>query len=87
MLGGKIYGHQAKAGLKLEPDTLKYLYTPSFENVEVNHLEFRNKKIYDEEKLQNVDAYDVFLSGASSYIEITNNNLEPSFKLLFVISI
>ena len=72
----------SKAGLKLEPDTLKYMYTPSFENVEVNHLEFGNKKVYDEEKLQNVDAYDVFLSGASSYIEITNNNLNDNSKLI-----
>lgn len=72
----------SKAGLKLEPDTLKYLYAPGFENVEVNHLEFGNKKIYDEEKLQNVDAYDIFLSGASSYIEITNNNLNDNSKLI-----
>lgn len=72
----------SKAGLKLEPDTLKYLYTPSFENVEVNHLEFGNKKIYDEVKLQNVDSYDIFLSGASSYIEITNNNLNDNSKLI-----
>ena len=77
----------SKAGLKLESDTLKYLYTPSFENVEVNHLEFGNKKIYDEEKLANIDAYDIFLSGASSYIEITNNNLNDGSRLLFVISI
>lgn len=72
----------SKAGLKLEPDILKCLYIPSFENVEVNHLEFGNKKIYDEEKLQNVDAYDIFLSGASSYIEITNNNLNDGSKLI-----
>jgi len=72
----------SKAGLKLEPDTLKYLYKPSFENVEVNHLEFGNKKIYDEVKLQNVDSYDIFLSGASSYIEITNNNLNDNSKLI-----
>ena len=72
----------SKAGLKLDPDTLKYLYTPSFENIEVNHLEFGNKKMYDEEKLSNVDAYDVFLSGASSYIEISNNNLNDDSKLI-----
>jgi len=72
----------SKAGLKLEADTLKYLYTPNFENVEVNHLEFGNKKIYDEEKLQNIDSYDIFLSGASSYIEITNNNLNDGTKLI-----
>ena len=72
----------SKAGLKLEPDTLKYLYTPGFENVEVNHLEFGNKKIYDEEKLENVDAYDIFLSGASSFIEIKNNNLNDNSKLI-----
>ena len=72
----------SKAGLKLEPDTLKYLYISNFENVEVNHLEFGNKKVYDEEKLLNVDAYDVFLSGASSYIEITNNNSNNKSKLI-----
>ena len=72
----------SKAGLKLEPDALKYLYTAGFENVEVNHLEFGNKKVYDEEKLQNVDVYDIFLSGASSYIEIINNNLNDNSKLI-----
>ena len=72
----------SKSGLKLEPDTLKYLYTPAFENVEANHLEFGNQKVYDEEKLSNVDAYDIFLSGASSYIEITNNNFNDNSKLI-----
>ena len=72
----------SKAGIKLEPDTLKYLYIPTFEDVEVNHLEFGNKKVYDEAKLKNVDSYDIFLSGASSYIEITNNNLNDNSKLI-----
>lgn len=72
----------SKAGLKIEPDKLKYLYSNSFENVEVKHLEYGYKKVYDEEKLNDVDSYDIFLSGPSSYIEITNNNLNDDSTLI-----
>ena len=52
------------------------------ENITVKHLEYGNKKVYDLEKLTGPDAYDVFLSGASSYIEITNNNIQDNTTLI-----
>ena len=72
----------SKAGLNLPADTLKYLDTEYFKNVEVNHLEYGKKQVYDEEKLTNLDSYDVFLSGASSYIEIKNNNVQDNSTLI-----
>ena len=72
----------SKAGLNLPADSLKYLDTEYFKNVEVNHLEYGKKKFYDEEKLTNLDSYDVFLSGASSFIEIKNNNVKDDSKLV-----
>ena len=72
----------SKAGLKIEPDKLKYLYSNNFEKIEVKHLEYGYKKVYDEEKLNGVDSYDVFLYGPSSYIEITNKNLNDNSTLI-----
>lgn len=76
---GSLY---AKSGVKLEPDNLKYLYNENMENITVKHLEFGNKNVYDTEKLTGLDSYDVYLSGASSYIEITNSNVEDNSTLI-----
>lgn len=79
----EFYGASySKAGLNLKPDTLKYLYNEDFENIDITHLEYGKKDIYDEAKLTNLDSYDVFLSGASSYIEIKNNNLQDDSSLI-----
>ena len=72
----------SKAGLNLPADSLKYLDTEYFNRVEVNHLEYGKKQVYDKEKLTNLDSYDVFLSGASSFIEIKNNNVKDDSKLV-----
>ena len=68
---GAYYGQSA---LNKKPDALTYLINDTILNSEVYYLEnnFHNK-IYIEEYLSNLDSYDIFLSGASSYIEITNN--------------
>lgn len=68
---GVYYG---QSSLNKKPDTLTYLINDTILNSEVYYLEnnFHNK-IYIEEYLNNLDSYDIFLSGASSYIEITNN--------------
>lgn len=62
----------SKAGGVVEKDTLNYLTNYVIENAKVTHLEYKDKKVYDEPKLTGVDPYDVFLSGATSYIEIEN---------------
>jgi len=79
----EFYGSSySKAGSNLEPDTLVYLYNQKMNNLSVTHLEYGEKSAYDEEKLTGIDPYDVFLSGASSYIEIVNNNFVEEKELI-----
>ena len=48
----------------------------------MKHLEYGDKPVYDEQKLGGLDLYDIFLSGASSYIEITNPNATNEKELI-----
>lgn len=71
---GVYYGQSA---LNLKPDTLTYLENENILKSKVYYLENPNQdknqdKVYIEEYLNNLDSYDIYLSGASSYIEITN---------------
>lgn len=63
-------------------DELNYLVNDSQKDFVVNHLEFGNKKLYDLDKLGSIDSYDVFLSGPSAFIEITNPNNESGRELI-----
>jgi len=72
----------SKAGSDINPDKLVYLYNKKMDNISVTHLEFGTKSIYDEEKLTGIDPYDMFLSGASSYIEIENNSYAENKELV-----
>ncbi len=78
-----FYGASYSKGNKnIKPDTLAYLYNTDINKLYAYHLEFGNRLIYDEEKLYGVDAYDVFLSGPSSYIEIENPNVKEDKTLI-----
>lgn len=72
----------SKSGTNIKPDVLTYLYNEDMKNITVKHLEYGDKNIYDTEKLTSLDSYDVFLSGASSYIEIENKNVTDDSKLI-----
>ena len=72
----------SKAGTNIKPDVLTYLYNEDMKNVIVKHLEYGDKNIYDIEKLISLDSYDIFLSGASSYIEIENKNVTDGSTLI-----
>ena len=72
----------SKAGTNIKPDVLTYLYNEDMKNISVRHLEYGEKNIYDIEKLTSLDSYDVFLSGASSFIEIENKNVADDSKLI-----
>ena len=77
---GSYYGQSA---LNIEPDTLTYLIDNHIMNSKVYYLEDRkNDKVYIEDKLNNLDSYDIFLSGPSSYIEIINNNNTTTKELV-----
>lgn len=67
---GAYYGQSA---LNIEADTIKYLSNNIIEKAIVNNLEDENfKYVYNKNKLGSLDSYDVFLSGATPFIEITN---------------
>lgn len=69
----KFYGASySKVPSFTKPDELIYLTNKSINESTVWHLEYGEKKVYDEEKLGGVDSYDVFLSGPSALIEIEN---------------
>lgn len=61
-----------KGGSAVKPDELIYLKNEYTNKAKVTHLEYGEKQVYDLEKLDAMDSYDIFLSGASSFIEITN---------------
>jgi len=69
---GVYYGESA---VKRKPEKLTYLTNDTINNAKVNYLE--NKKlsgVYNKEKLDGLDPYEIYLDGASSFIEITNPN-------------
>jgi len=77
---GVYYGQSA---LNKKPDTLTYITNKEILNSEVYYLENKhNNKVYNEEYLKNLDSYDIFLSGASSYIEIKNKYNTNSKELI-----
>lgn len=65
---------------KKEP--LVYLSSDVFDGVSVKHLEYEDDFIYKESDLTSVDAYNVFLSGPSSLIEIENPNADSDKELI-----
>ena len=67
---GVYYGESA---VKREPENLTYLTSYTINNAKVKYLENNTlSKVYNKEKLTGLDPYEVYLDGASSYIEITN---------------
>lgn len=77
---GSYYGQSA---LNIKSDTLQYLNNTIIEKAIVNNLENVNlKSVYNEDKLGSLDSYDVFLSGATPFIEITNTLYEGKKELV-----
>ncbi len=61
--------------IKSKLDTLTYLTNPYIDNCKVKYLEnSKLDKVYNLDKLDSRDSYEVYLDGASSFIEITNSN-------------
>ena len=69
---GVYYGESA---ISRKPEKLTYLTNDTILNSEVKYLE-NNKltTVYNINKLNSLDPYEVYLDGASSLIEITNKN-------------
>ena len=69
---GVYYG---QALVNSKPETIYYLTNNTIKNAQVNYLESSNKSnVYILENSNRLDKYDIFLDGASSFIEINNNN-------------
>lgn len=77
---GVYYG---QAALPLAPDTIRYLTNDKLEACSVYNLEKNaTGKIYDLEKLDGKDPYEMFLSGASALLTVTNPNANSDRELI-----
>lgn len=70
----KFYGvYYGESAINRKPENITYLTNDVIDNAKVFYLE--NDKltaVYNKENLSSLDSYEVFLDGASAYIEITN---------------
>ena len=77
---GVYYGESA---IKSNAEKLTYLSNDITENADVYYLENPNlKKIYNSSKLSGLDPYEVYLDGASSYIEIYNKDISNDKEII-----
>lgn len=78
---GVYYGESA---MERTPEMLCYLRNEYINNATVRYLENKNlNKVYNVENLYGLDSYEVYLDGASSYIEINNNFIENKELVVF----
>lgn len=77
---GVYYGESA---LKRNPEKLTYLKNNIVEESKVKYLENNTlTKVYNEDKLTSLDAYSVYLDGATSYVEIVNDKNNTDKELI-----
>lgn len=77
---GVYYGESA---INRNPETLIYLTNNNLNNLQVKYLENDNlSTIYNLDNLTSLDGYEVYLDGASSFIEIYNNNSAYNKELI-----
>lgn len=77
---GVYYGESA---IKREGETLVYLTSDTINNASVKYLENNNlHSMYNLDKLNSFDPYEVYLDGASSFIEIYNYNNNSDRQLV-----
>lgn len=77
---GALYG---KSALNIEPDCLTYQTNELLEQIKVWNLETQKlESVYHPEKLDGVDSYDIFLSGATPLLTIENPNQEKKQELI-----
>lgn len=72
-----------RLGLFEISDTLNYHTSIYTQNTKVTHLDYPNTNtVYDTSKLNKIDFYDVYLSGASSYIVLDNSLIKNNKELI-----
>lgn len=80
----KFYGvYYGESAVKRNSEKLVYLTSDLFDRVNVKYLENKDlTTLYNLDKLNGLDAYDVYLDGASSYIEIYNDKAVSNKELV-----
>lgn len=80
----KFYGvYYGESAINRKPETITYLTNDIINNVDIKYLENpKLNSVYNKDKLTNLDSYEVYLDGASSFIEITNNNSKSKKELI-----
>ena len=77
---GVYYGESA---IKRNPETITYLTNDNLLNLRVEYLENSNlNSIYNLDNLNSLDSYEVYLDGASSFIEIYKDNSTSDKELI-----
>ena len=77
---GVYYGESA---INRKPEDIIYLTNENINNLKVEYLENKNiNTIYNIDKLTSLDSYEVYLDGASSFIEIYNDNSKTDKELI-----
>ncbi len=76
---GTYYGQLL---IKKEGEKLNILHNDIIDAATVYNIQSNYNKIYDNEKFGTVDSYDIFLSGATAYEEIINNNIDDGKELI-----
>lgn len=79
-----FYGvYHGQSALSLKPDTITYLTNDVIEAATVFNFEKKkDTSVYDLEKFNGTDPYDVFLSGATAYLVIENPNATEERELI-----
>lgn len=76
---GVYYG---QAALKTKPDTIHYLTNDIIDSAMVEDFDSDLKTVYEISSLGKMDSYDVFLSGATPLITITNKKAKTDKELI-----
>jgi len=81
---GAYYG---QAALPVKPDVLTYMTNDLIEGVIVDNYEYtgndrNSQRVYPTEKLTGIDSYDVFLYGATPFIQIENHENNSGKELI-----
>lgn len=80
----KFYGvYYGESAIKRKPETITHLTNSIIDNAKVKYLENSAlTSVYNIEKLSSFDPYEVYLDGASSFIEINNPNSNNNKELV-----
>lgn len=80
----KFYGvYYGESAINRKPEDITYLTNNIIDNASVKYLEnSKLNKVYNTNALDSMDSYNVYLDGASSFIEITNNNCDNNKELV-----